>query len=169
MMKTLNLSISGNYKPLTEVYVDGKRVSLKKKKKERLASLQTEKESVELEIKRYSRYNFKLWFFNELIFFILSIFGIFDQRFGNFYYETECKIQIPLTETNNNFSVRLAVPKHEGEVVRIEKGSVGEVVENKYIRNNVLAKRAKIMKGTKIATAILIIGAVIATLCVVLI
>lgn len=169
MMKTLNLSFSGNYKPLTEIYVDGKRVSLKKKKKERIASLQTEKDFAELEIKRYSRYNFKLWFLNELVFFIFSIFGIFDQRFGNFYYETACKIQIPLTNASTNFSFRFLTPKHEGEVVRIEKGSVGEVVENKYLRNNILAKRAKIMKGTKIATAILIIGAVITTLCVVLI
>lgn len=169
MIKTLNLSFEGTYRPLTEIYVDGKRVSFKKKKKQRFASIQTEKENVELEIKRYSRYNFKLWFLNELIFFIISIFGIFDQRFGNFCYETTCKIQIPLTNESTNFAFRFLVPKNNGEVVRIEKGSDGEIVENKFIKNNVLAKRAKIMRGTKIATTILILAAVITTLCVVLI
>ena len=59
---------------------DGEAVKFEKSGSDYVGNFKTDKDTVELEIFRYHEMSGKLWWLFSLLFFIVSVFGIFDMR-----------------------------------------------------------------------------------------
>lgn len=159
-MNSLNLTLTKKLKPYTDVYIDDEIVKPKKHKKLYKAEYITEKSSVELVIKSYSRFQTRWWFFIEMFFFLISIFGVFDQRFGKYCYTTHCKVNLKL-QNETNVKLRIVAPRSEGPVVKVETDCEFEEVENIYHIDQKAKKRQKLLRVFKVLTFIAIVAAVV--------
>lgn len=78
-MKELNLKIKGTKKINPTIEVDGKIVKLKKNSFGNYeGKVQVQNDQVNIKVYRYLELNSKFWFLKSLLYFIVSIFGIFD-------------------------------------------------------------------------------------------
>ena len=159
-MNILNLTLSKKLRPYTDVYVDGEIINFKKKKKRYIAEHSSHNETAELIIKSYSRYQTRWWFLIEMFFFLVSIFGVFDQRFGKYCYTTHCKIKLNL-QSETNVKLRIITPRNNGAVVKVEGDCESEEVENIYKIDETAKKRQKILKISKIITFVAILALVV--------
>ena len=149
-------------RPYTDVYLDGQRIRPKKYSKCKYGvQYDTDKDNVELTIKSYSRLHSRFWLIIELFFFVISIFGILDEKFGKFTYETHCKINLSVND-NTNVNLRINAPLNNRKVVNCESDNKIEEIENTYIIDNVAKKRNKILSISKILTVMAVAIGIIA-------
>lgn len=164
-MKQFNLKLTnvGNASP--SILIDGKPVKVKKNAFGNIEySCQTEKDSVNVVIKRYLELGSRHWLWMGIVFLIVSVFGIFDTRYSKSTQTISFEANIPLDNDVTNFEGKLA-SSADGNAV--EYKCSGEVVEisNEIEDNPKIKKRRKIM----LALRIIMIIAFVATLAGVLI
>ncbi|MBQ7351667.1 MAG: hypothetical protein IJW59_02220 [Clostridia bacterium] len=160
-MKSINFKLNKKLRPYTEIYLDGKLVKPQKKsKKEYIISHSTEKDVCQLEIVSFSRFNSKLWFLMEIFYFLISIFGIFDQRFEKFCYTTHCKVNFKLRE-ENNVLLRVVQPRNNCEAVKVETDIEYQAVENICLIDQKAKKKQKFLKFAKIAVVVIIVAVLV--------
>ena len=157
-MNIVNVTLGKKLKPFTDIFIDGKLMTPKKLKgsKKTGFSYFTDKNYADIEIKSYSRFQSKMWFVVEMFFYIISIFGIFDQRFDKFCYTTHCKIRVEATP-DTKLNLRVISPRNEGVVVRVESENAFEAIENQYLIDREAAKKQKLLKKSKIVLVLAII------------
>ncbi len=164
-MKQFNLKLTnvGNASP--SILIDGKPIKAKKNAFGNIEySCQTEKDSVNVVIKRYLELGSRHWLWMGIVFLIISVFGIFDTRYSKSTQTISFEANIPLDNDVTNFEGKL-VSSADGNAV--EYKCSGEVVEiaNEIEDNPKIKKRRKIM----LALRIIMIIAFVATLAGVLI
>ena len=164
-MNVLNVTLGKKLRPYTDIFVDGKLMTPKKIKGSKKTGFShfTKKNYADIEVRSYSRFQSKLWFIMEMFFYIISVFGIFDQKFDKFCYTTHCKIRVQ-TSTETNIALRVINPRNNGVVVRVETEAPYEALENEYIVDRDSVKKQKMLNKCKIALVLLVV--IVAIVCI---
>lgn len=160
-MNKLNLTLTRKLKPYSYISIDGEPIDpvYKKGSKSGSAVIETEKQEVTLSYSQVSRFDSKFWWLFEMMFFIVSIFGIFDLRFPKIEYIIKCKIKLKLNE-NTNVKVRHCLSKKGSPVLAVESDAEVTEEENVYEINEQVKRKKKILTISKIITTVLIIALV---------
>lgn len=161
-MKTLQISLKGTQKFVPTVLVDGKVVKLKKNQFGNFTgTYQTEKDEVSVVIQKYQELSGKFWFLMSMLFFVISIFGIFDKPMGKKNTVIDAKFDVKLTQDITYFDATLNLPQQNSRAMDVEIGG-GEFKEvcNLCYEDNVVKKRKKILIFTKLAIWVVLIVAV---------
>ena len=142
-MNNLNIILKEKLRPYTDVMIDNEIVVPKKVKKGVYKiDYPTENSSVTLHVRSYSRYQTKWWFVLEIFYFLISIFGIFDQRFDKYCYTTHCKINLGVSN-QTDIKLRIVSPRNNGVVVKIESDLQVQEIENVYKIDEVAKNKQK--------------------------
>ena len=162
-MSNVKVTLSKKLRPLTEIYIDGVLMSPKKQKstKKYGFSYTTDKRYCEIEVRSYSRFQTRLWLLWELLFFVVSVFGIFDVRYGKFTYNTYCKMQVDVAN-DTDILLRVMDPRNNGVVARIETDAKVNILDNEYIIDRVAKKKQKVLNVFKVLLILAIVAIVIA-------
>lgn len=133
----------------TDIFLDGKYFKPKKVKNQHpVIEYETENNTVELTLKKYSHLSTRLWVLQEIFFFIISIFGILDKKFGNYFYKEHCKIIINVS-TETKTTIRFNPPLAGKPVVSFKGDCEITEVENIYELDKELKRKNKILKFIK--------------------
>ena len=155
-MNKLYLSING-LPAHTDIFLDGKYYKPKKVKNHHpVIEYETEKDSVELTIKRYSHLSSRLWVLQELFFYIISIFGIFDKKFGKYYYKEYCNIVFKV-QNETKATIKFNPPLSVRPVLNCKSDAEINEVENVYRVDRELKRKHKILTIVKV---LIFLGAV---------
>ncbi len=154
-MNVLNLRITGALRGDTFVTVDGERVEGTS------CAIQTEKAQVRVAVCRYLDVGGPLWFITQLLFFIISIFGIFDARGRGKYLVADCQTDIYLKQTCD-LTVRINPPKKNAKVAEFTGDIWLAEWSNKYVADKRAKKICLALNLTKLFLALAGIGGLIA-------
>ncbi len=157
-MRTVNLRVLGlDSKVCPNIIVDGKYIKGNKNKFESYeATFETEKDEVEIVIKRFLELNGKLWWLYALISFIISVFGLFEPRYDKKNIVIDCKFKLKLKDTND-VKIKFNTMSKEGNAVEIETENEYSIIENKYYVDKKAKTRWTILLLTKLVLWIIII------------
>lgn len=169
-MKTLNIKLQGGMALNPVVKIDGQVVRLKKNSKEvRAGSVQTDKEQVEITVENTLEIMGRGWWFVQMFFFFFSLFGIFNPRMEKLNYSINYKSIIVLPGDVANIEIRFKqILDKQPALELVGAESVTEEV-NEYQTNAEAQKRRKILKISRIFGAILVLGALAAIICLVIV
>lgn len=164
-MNILNLKLTG-FKSLEGVTVlaDGNPVKLKQNEfNNSVACIDTEKDRIKIEVYRALDVGGIWWFLTQVVFFLISVFGIFDiyskNRFLGVQFESEIRLA-----GNNNLTLKGNTPLDKARAVEIETDAEVNVSCNAYYVDVKAKKTLKALKITKILLAFAIIAVVAAVL-----
>lgn len=161
-MKTLYLKITGSQNlSNTVVYIDNKPAELKRNEFQNLTcNYETENESVNVKIYKMLDVGGIWWFITQLLFFIISIFGIFDARTKNRALSLEYEADVELKD-NSSLTLGLNVPKENGTAFKVETdlNLVGKT--NKFFVDVNAKKKFKYLLISKILLTLAVIATVI--------
>jgi len=143
------------------ITVDGKYVKIKKnKQKEYTCNIETDKKQVEVVVYKSHNYYGKNWFWWNLLYFIISIFGIFDARQDKKCLVVDARLTIS-TEQDAKVILRRQDFEDGGKVMEIETSSQFEETKNIQYYDKEAKARHKKMKKFKIATTIISLALII--------
>lgn len=163
-MNKLTLKIKAVQKG-TFVYVDDKQQTYKKDRfSNRIYTLFTEKKQISLKIYKYQDLNTKYWWLYEIMYFFLSIFGLFDIKGKQNYYVIKYEALIDLNEETN---VDLAYDYKAGQAFKqIKTNTELHEVQNQKQISKQAKKRSKIVLWSRIAVWVvlaIVVGIIIGT------
>lgn len=165
-MKKMNFKLKGIIPRNTQIFVDDKLLKTKKDKfGNKIIEYQTEKDKVIVRVFKFLELDSKAWFWLEMLYFFLTLFGIFDVRL-----DKKCLVLDSLFEfdTMDGAEVTLKINKFEPEGKAVLVESNVTYIEKKN-QQHVDVKAKEKLKKLKIAKIVsLILIAVIATVLVVL-
>lgn len=141
-MKTVNLKLVGlNSKIIPNVTVDGQVVKCKKNEFGSYdASIQTDKEEIEIAFSRQLELQGKLWWLYAMISFIVSIFGIFEPFYDRKCLTMDCLFKVKLDEVNE-IKIKLNPLSSNGKAVELETLNEFEEIKNEYKIDKTVKKR----------------------------
>jgi len=149
------------------IVVDGKYVKLKKNKEKTYScSVETDKKQVEVVIYKTHNYFGKNWFWWNLLYFVISVFGLFDVRADKKCLVLDGSFNIS-TEQDTKVIFRRLDFEEGARFVEVETSSEVEELSNTQYYDKEAKARHKKMKKFKIATTIIFLALII-TLIVVL-
>lgn len=159
MMNKLDLTIQNAGENDSFVKIDGETMPLQKKKGETYTLIyDTNKQSVHLTVFTFMEYREKLWWLTSMIFFLISVFGIFDTHRNRKCRAVALEADLYLYPGVNQGQLKLLPWKDGREAVRIETTCPTYVTENRCYVDLVARKRRTIMRFIKGA---LFVGAVL--------
>ena len=165
-MKILNLKLQGGYEYRPIIEIDGKEVAYKRNKHEAaMITDQTEKDSVDIKIKNILEINGPWWWFMQMLFFIISIFGILNQRLEKTCYIIDYQANIDLPNEQNDVTLKINLAKDGAKAVDVlsETKSRDEST-NLFTLDQTAKKRKKILKISYIISWIVLVVVVVAVL-----
>lgn len=156
-MNKLNMKINGVNTKGLDIKIDDKKVNLTKNKFGNKAVVyETENPTVNIKIKKYLEINSKAWFLWQMLFFFLSVFGIFDLRLDKRCVILDCEFEVKLEEiTTLNLSMNYV--KSLEKALKVDcNADVNEIKNVAYVDEQA-KKRIKILKIAKICTFFILI------------
>ena len=160
---TLEFRCADNIKP--SIMVDKKVVKTKKGKfGARTCLVQTEKPEIELEIYKHLELAGRLWFLMNILFFIVSLFGILDAHYDRRCIVIDCKYKIKVKD-KAKVIIYFNSLKEQRKATEIQSNTQVEEISNMYYVDEKIKKRFKIA----LITRILLIVAILITCLVVFI
>lgn len=159
-MNKIALKLTGN-KAGMAVHIDGKPLVAKKNNfKNSAVEYVTEKEKVKIEVFRYADVGGVGWFLLQLVFFLVSIFGIFDVRRRERCVMPFFAIEAELAETNA-LTLKPNPPRAGQRAFEIETDARVNEIVNEYYFDEKAKKTLKALLAVKIVLAIAVIAAVL--------
>lgn len=156
-MKKLNLKIVLNNSLESICKVNGKNLNYKKNKFGCVETvIENDNEYSEIVIYNFREINCKFWFILEILFYIVSIFGIFDVKRDKKARSLSVRIKVRMEE-DNNLKIVFNQFKDGGEAIRIDGDSTYEILDNRYYIDEEALKKFKILKIAKIFAFIIIL------------
>ena len=157
-MKTLNLKIQGGYGPKPVIKIDDKIVPCKKNKyNSDIITYCTEKDFANISLFNVLELNGPCWWLVQMLFFIISCFGIFNQRWNKNNYKVFFDAKINLSEGVNDVILKFNQPKDGERAITV----IGEVnaTENKneFVLDSKVLKRKKILKWSYVLSYIILV------------
>lgn len=155
-MNVVNLTLNSPSVPSVYVFADGKPLVFKKQDGKRVCRVETEKEELELTVCRITEMCGKFWFLYSMLFFFISLMGIFDARSDKRCYFIRYKTVLTLKGEHN---VTLNVNKYTGGKTTITQklfavncvcNCFRKEYENEYYIDEQVRKRLKALKITKL-------------------
>lgn len=152
-MRKIEIELVG-FKDLVEgLTIDGKRAKAVKGKPSSYV-IETEKDSCEVAIYKSHFYAGKNWFWWNLLYFVISIFGLFDIKQDKKFTVVDVKLNIDATTDG-----KIVLTRNEfvdgGKVLSWETSSSVEEVSNVQFHDKEARKKHAKMKKFKIAATIL--------------
>jgi len=146
----------GNNAPLdTKVLIDDKKISpIKNEFGNHLYSYKTENENVNIKIYSYSEMSSKLWYFMSILYFFISLFGIFDVRPKKNGISIKAEFNYKLNDGKNHINLSYNQIQVGKEAVKSTTELQTEQIMNEYYINELLVKR---YKRTKIIRTLILI------------
>lgn len=152
-MNKLNLKFRGGKLKDLLIQIDNDPIKFKQNKFGNFEyNYETEKDVVNIKIQRVLELQSKFWFLWQMLFFVISLFGIFDRRLDKRCVIIDAEYNVNVNE-NSQIEFMLDYTKPES-VLKVQSNAEIEQVKNvSYVDKN-LKKRLKILRLTKIFTAI---------------
>ena len=149
-MSTVNLKFANFNNYLPKIEVNGEEISYKKNK---FGMIETQVEStnkpIEVKITKIFEVNGPLWFFYSMLFFVISIFGIFDNRTPKSFISMSSTF---LITPSDNCDVKFVLQRRLKDTKAVEIESTNcEIVEknNQFVLDSQAKKRHKTLKIAK--------------------
>ena len=151
-MKELNLQIAkSSIVPSPSVSINGVDVPIKRGKNGQRDGCRfvTDSDSVEIVVEKHYELEGKWWFLMSMLFFFVSVLGIFDAHFGKRFYTVNYRAIVYLKgDANLQMSFRMF---KEGErAIELKGDAEIEEIENSYSMNKQLRKRRRILIWCKV-------------------
>lgn len=160
-MKILNLTLKNAKNLSPTILVDDKPLKFKKNSfGTYCAQYQTEKDEVSVVIQKYQELSGRFWFLMSILFFIISVFGIFDIKMGKRSIVINSKFNVKLENDITNFNATINDACGDKGVIYNCNGVVEEVVNTCY-EDEVVKKRKKILLATKILLWLALVAVVV--------
>ena len=152
-MHTLQLKLKQQaaFRPI--VRVNGKNVKLKKNEfGHYMANIQVEQPEAEISVYTVpNELTYKHWFWMSMLFFIVSVFGIFDSwKIKSNDYSLSYKGKINVLETSK-LELVMEKPTPNGKALTAKEGAFEDNESNVYTFHKEVKKRKRILIATKVA------------------
>lgn len=158
-MKTLNLKLQGGSELNPIVELDGNAISYKRNKyKTGLITYKTEKDYVDIEIKNVLEINGPCWWLIQMLFYIISLFGILNPKLEKNCCLVNYKSRIYLTNSENEAVIKFNLFKEKTRAVEVITQNLVEENVNEYLLDLEAKRRRKILKISRIFAWILLIA-----------
>ena len=155
----LEIELVGVYDKANTLVVDEKVVKLKKKDgNTRYAVVETEKSKVDVAMYKAHHYVGKHWFWWQLLYFFVSVFGIFDIKQDKSCSVVDCRFRLNLTQDTTKAYISICDVKEDKFAIIDTIAEIQEFSNKKYI-DYVGVKRRNILKWIKI---VIFLGCLIA-------
>lgn len=155
-MTKLEIEIIGYNDAVESMTIDNKSVKIVKEDKIRKCVYESDCNIAEVVICKAHHYSGKRWFWWNLLYYLISIFGVFDIRHNKKFNVIDCRFDVNLTKDT---TVKLSIKDFEnnGEFVDIEADAV--IIEKANIQyvDDIAKQRHKKMKKAKIGIFISVI------------
>ena len=172
-MNAVNITLNSPYVRSVYVFADGKMLNLKKQGKSRGCRVETEKDEIEITVCRITEACGRFWFLYSMLFFFISVLGIFDAKTDKRYYFIRFKTVLSL---KGEHDVTLNVNRYGGDKTQQRQIAVNCVCncfrneyENEFYIDEKVKKRLKALKITKLLVWLAAIVAIVATVILVVI
>lgn len=153
-MTKLNLEFVGFNNKDASILINGKYEKLKKtREKAYTCSVETDLKESEITIYKSHNYIGKNWFWWNLLYFIVSVFGLFDIRQNKKCLVLYSRFTIS-TENDTEAIIKRQDFEDEGKLVEVETSSKVEEISNVQYYDKEARKRHAKMKKFKIITTI---------------
>lgn len=161
-MSRINLKIGGALTVSPIVTVNDERVKLKRNKYGNYECSFDAAEGTNLKIFTWDIISSPLWLLWEIIFFIISVFGIFDWGRGKYLSDMKCEA-ILHPRGDSDMKVSLMRPSSDGAPAVMFESSAGqEILENEYINHTKIKKRRRIVRLVRVLGWLAVIASAIA-------
>lgn len=160
-MNNVNLKVTGGIGLNPNVIIDNNPVKLKKNKYGSLdGNYQTENSEIELKVCRYLELSGKLWLLMSMVFFIISIFGIFNPPYDRKCIQIDYLCKIKLKETND-IKIKINTQNAGDKAIEVESDCEIEEITNAFQIDKVAKKRLVIVRIIEVALWVALVGVVI--------
>lgn len=160
-MNIVNLKVTGGIGLNPNVIVDNNPIKLKKNKYGSLdGEYQTENNEIELRVCRYLELSSKLWLLMSIVFFIISIFGIFNPPYDKKCIQIDYLCKLKLKETND-VKIKISTQNVGEKAVELESDCEIEEITNIFQIDKVVKKRLVIVRIIEVALWLALIGVII--------
>ena len=160
-MNNVNLKVTGGIGLNPNVIIDNNPVKLKKNKYGSLdGNYQTENSEIELKVCRYLELSGKLWLLMSMVFFIISIFGIFNPPYDRKCIQIDYLCKIKLKETND-IKIKINTQSAGDKAIEVESDCEIEEITNSFQIDKVAKKRLVIVRIIEVALWVALVGVII--------
>ncbi len=160
-MNNVNLKVTGGIGLNPNVIIDNNPVKLKKNKYGSLdGNYQTENGEIELKVCRYLELSGKLWLLMSMVFFIISIFGIFNPPYDRKCIQIDYLCKIKLKETND-IKIKINTQNAGDKAIEVESDCEIEEITNAFQIDKVAKKRLVIVRIIEVALWVALVGVII--------
>lgn len=160
-MNKLNITFSGYNDVMKRMTINGKCQKVSKEKNGTCyCTFETEENTAEIVMYKSHYYTSKNWFWWSLLYYFVSIFGLFDVRHDKRCLVVDCRFKINLTE-NTNLILKPVSFENNGKFLEIQTDASVEETVNKQYFDKEGQRRLKKMKKIKIGLTITILIALI--------
>ena len=160
-MNNVNLKVTGGIGLNPNVIIDNNPVKLKKNKYGSLdGNYQTENSEIELKVCRYLELSGKLWLLMSMVFFIISIFGIFNPPYDRKCIQIDYLCKIKLKETND-IKIKINTQNAGDKAIEVESDCEIEEITNAFQIDKVAKKRLVIVRILEVALWVALVGVII--------
>lgn len=159
-MKTLNLKIQGGLELNPLVEIDGKVVDCKKNKDGTIEiKHQTENESANISIKNVLEINGRCWWLVQMLYYIVSLFGILNPRLPKVCYNVEYQAKVNLIDGDNNLTLKFCHLKKNGKAIEADGGlNIEETINESSIDEKAKKRRKWLLISQLIGWFLLVIA-----------
>lgn len=151
-MKELNLQIAkSSVISSPSVSVDGIDVPVKRGKNGQRDACRflTEQDCVEIVVEKHYELEGKWWFLMSMLFFFISVLGIFDARLGKRFCKINYRARVYLKD-NANLQMSFKMFKEGERAIELKGDAEIEELENSYYADNNLRKRRRVLIWCKV-------------------
>ena len=151
-MNELNLQIAkSSVITSPSVYIDGNAVPITRGKNSQrdVCSYSTDKDYVEIVVAKRYELEGKWWFLMSMLFFFISVLGIFDTRIGKRFYSVNYRARVYL-KGNANLQMSFNMFREGERAIELKGDAEIEELENQYGLNKTLRKRRRMLIWCKV-------------------
>ena len=166
-MAIIEIEVIGYHDTIHTMTINGKKPKLKKSKNQRIYTADCQGPTAEIIMYKTHNYTGKNWFWWSLLYYFVSIFGIFDSRQDPRCSVIDCRLQIPLNESTTQIKITPNKFQDNTKFIEIESNTNITEISNTQYLDKVGQARHKKMK--KIKLGLTLSSAILAILLIVLI
>ena len=150
-MRNIEFIVNGKHKSLSNFYVNGKKMTLVDRPDGmRSAFAQVDGDRADCVIYKTHEYGGKLWWLFNILYYIISVFGIFDIKQDKSCSVVDCRFRLNLTQDTTKAYISICDVKEDKFAIIDTIAEIEEFSNKKYI-DYIGVKRRNILKWIKIA------------------
>lgn len=159
-MKKIEIKLTGLYDTFNPVVTIDNQVMRVKKNKfgNMICVFETEKNTVKIKVNTFLDIGGIAWFFIQIFFFLISIFGLFDLHRKEKCRIVDFEMDVDLKE-ENKIKLQFNPQKENNRAIHIQTDLVSREVINTYDLDTLAKKKLRCLKWVKIVVAIIMIVA----------